>query len=408
MPERQSSLQAIVSDPTDFLLNPLRGEPTDLISGGEAALEFHRQLPGYRPTPLLQIPDIAQRLSVGSVLAKVESSRFGLPAFKLLGASWATYNAVLRELGHTPQWDTIDDLHAALEPLRPLTLTTATDGNHGRAVARMAELLGFECVIFVPKGMVEARISAISSHGAIVTVVDGEYDDAVRAAAQFASDRSQTPSEAPPSAPRCLVISDTSWPGYVLPPRDVIAGYSTIFAELDEQLAAERWAAPTHWFVPAGVGALLAAVVAAVRSDENPSSPTRIICVEPVDADCLLESARAGEITEVPGPHRSQMVGLNCGTPSPEAWESVKSGTDAFIGVPDSMCEAAVRLLAANGVNAGETGSAALAGALAAAITNRVELGITPDSCFGIIVTEGVTDPQNWSRITGVDMPETP
>lgn len=135
MPERQSSLQAIVSDPTDFLLNPLRGEPTDLVSGGEAALEFHRQLPGYRPTPLLQLPDIAQRLSVGSVLAKVESSRFGLPAFKLLGASWATYNAVLRELGHTPQWDTIDDLHAALEPLRPLTLTTATDGNHGRAVA---------------------------------------------------------------------------------------------------------------------------------------------------------------------------------------------------------------------------------------------------------------------------------
>ena len=64
--------------------------------------DFHRALPGYGPTPLVDVPTLAARALVGRVLVKDESSRFGLPAFKILGASWAVYRAVLDEVGGAP------------------------------------------------------------------------------------------------------------------------------------------------------------------------------------------------------------------------------------------------------------------------------------------------------------------
>src|SRR5215470_18094439 len=183
----------------------LDGDPPD-----QAPIEFHRRLPGYAPTRLADAPGLAHLLGVGAVWVKDESSRFGLPAFKILGASWATYLALRQRLGHdfTP-WDTLDDLKAQLEPLRPLALVAATDGNHGRAVAHMARLLGLEVHIFVPAGTAAARIQAIESEGAAVTIVDGTYDDAVARSAQEAGER-------------CLIISDTAWPGYEQVPRWVI------------------------------------------------------------------------------------------------------------------------------------------------------------------------------------------
>ena len=45
---------------------------------------------GYAPTPLHAAPALAGAVGLGAVLLKDESSRFGLPAFKALGAWWAT------------------------------------------------------------------------------------------------------------------------------------------------------------------------------------------------------------------------------------------------------------------------------------------------------------------------------
>ncbi|MEX0750252.1 MAG: pyridoxal-phosphate dependent enzyme [Dehalococcoidia bacterium] len=181
--------------------NPHARERIVERGSGREPMRFHERLPGYAPTPLVAAPGLAERLGVASVLVKDESSRLGLPAFKLLGASWATYQLAIRRLGHEPQWRTLDELRAHFAVLRPLALTTATDGNHGRAVAHVARLFGFEARIFVPAGTAQARIDAIASEGATVTVVDGSYDDAVRRAAEEAGDR-------------CIVVSDTSWPGY--------------------------------------------------------------------------------------------------------------------------------------------------------------------------------------------------
>ena len=167
-----------------------------------AAFAFHRSLPGYQPTPLVESPRAARELGVARVLVKDESSRFGLPSFKVLGASWAT--------------------HRAVGDRRDVALVCATDGNHGRAVAWMARRLGLPATVFVPADMVAARREAIAGEGARVEVVDGTYDEAVERAAALASDD-------------VLVIQDTAWPGYETVPRWVIDGYATIGAEIDAE-----------------------------------------------------------------------------------------------------------------------------------------------------------------------------
>jgi diaminopropionate ammonia-lyase len=364
--------------------NPLAQPGPVPMTATRAPLELHRRLPGYAVTAVVDAPGVAAALGVGHVLVKVESNRFGLPAFKMLGASWATYRAVIERLGTEPKWSKLDELRAAVEPLRPLTLAAATDGNHGRAVAAMARLLGFDARIFVPSDMVAARIEGIESEGATVEIVDGSYDDAVARSAKEAG-------------ARCLVISDTSWEGYTEPPKHVIEGYSTIFFEIEDAGVP----APDVVMAPVGVGALAAATVAYYRRPDA-THPTRVVSVEPDDADCFLQSCLAGELTYVPPPHRSIMVGLNCGNASPIAWPVVSRGVDWLSAVADARAEEAMRMLAAEGIVAGETGSAALAGALAIAESaDRGKIGFREGATILLLCTEGATDPVNYERIVG-------
>src|SRR5438874_2692637 len=155
----------------ELVKNAHRGDVAVRAPSESSAREvaaFHRKLPGYAVIPLRDSAALAERLGVGRVLVKVESSRLGLPAFKMLGASWGAYRALVGRLGAEPTWSTIDELRRAFDPLRPLRLAAATDGNHGRAVARAAKLLGFDATIFVPDDMAPARIAAIESEGATV------------------------------------------------------------------------------------------------------------------------------------------------------------------------------------------------------------------------------------------------
>lgn len=367
--------------------NPLRDDrcwdaPSPLLA------DFHRRMPAYAPTLLVDAPDIAASLGFGRVLVKAETRRMGLPSFKILGASWATYQAICSHLGHDPEpWSNINELAANLANLRPFRLATATDGNHGRAVSFMARLLGFEARVFVPNGMSAARIEAMEREGAVVTVVDGDYDDAVRRSADEEGDN-------------CLVISDTSWPGYETIPSQVIEGYSTIFVEIDEAIASSNLRAPDVVVVPVGVGAFMAAAVTHYRS--RPGGPA-LVGVEPFDANCVQVSAMNGAISHVPGPHRSIMVGLNCGQPSLTAWPRLASGVDWFASVSDDAARGAMRELAGSGVVAGETGGASLAGlqAIVADDHSRLSLGDRAALTALVLVTEGATDPEAYERIVG-------
>jgi diaminopropionate ammonia-lyase len=358
-------------------------------------------MPGYRPTPLRSVPSLARELGVASLLVKDLSECFGLPAFKILGASWAVNCAVAEALGAAPAPDFAGLLERA-RSIRPLRLVTATDGNHGRAVAHMAALLGLEATVYVPEGTVPARIDGIASEGARVDVVDGTYDGAVARAAQDAG-------------PRCLVVSDTSWPGYESVPRAVIDGYATILGEIDEQVEALGAPPPDMVLVQCGVGAFAAAVGVHYQGERRPAlvgarrecevGPT-LVAVEPDDAACLLEALVAGRVVTVPGPHRSVMAGLNCGTVSLVAWPVLERAFDLCVTVDDGRAHEAMRLLARAGVESGESGAAGLAGLLALRAAPelapaRERFAVGPSSRVLVFSTEGATDPDEYVRVVG-------
>lgn len=352
-------------------------------------MAFHKRLPGYAETPLHDLPALADRLGVGRVYVKDESARLGLPSFKILGASWATYRALAGRVGLAVDSEApLEQLRRLLAPRDDLVLAAATDGNHGRALARVARLLRLGCSIFVPRGTSVARIDAIARETARVTVVDGSYDDAVRAVAATADDRT-------------VVVSDTSWPGYEVVPQWIVEGYSTILWEAREQLATRGWQPPNVVVVQVGVGAL-AASVARHCSDPTWGRP-RLLAVEPSNAACLLASLHAGQPVSLQAPQDSVMVGLNCGTPSLVAWPVLSRCVDAAITTSDARAGEAVRLLRDCGVAAGETGAAGLAGLLEVqadpgrAPVGRA-LGLTPDSGVLLLCTEGPTDPESYAR----------
>jgi diaminopropionate ammonia-lyase len=375
---------------TAVLLVNHRTSPVDLAGRpGPSVLAFHRRLPGYAASPLLDMPALADAAGVARVLVKDESARLGLPAFKVLGASWATYRVLCERLGAEPPWSSLDDLATVVEErLGAVRLVTATDGNHGRAVARMARLLRLPATILVPAGTAPARVAAIESEGAEVRVVDGTYDDAVAEAAGMASDAA-------------LVVSDTSWPGYEDPPRWVVEGYSTIFAELDDQLRALGVPGVDAAFVPVGVGSLAAAAAVGLRAGLEPGDGPVLVGVEPDEAACVAAAVEAGHVVEVPGPHRSIMAGLNCGLASVQALPTIVAGFAAMVTVDDDRCRTAMRLLAGAGLDVGETGAAALAGLLAVAGDHADQLPVPPSATVLVLVTEGVTDPVGFEAAVG-------
>src|SRR3954467_8184813 len=207
-----------------FEINPHRSDAF-AAAAPEASTPFHRSIAGYRASDLRDAPELAEAMRVGTVFLKVETERFGLPAFKILGASWAAEQLL------------------AGRDLDGLTLVTATDGNHGRAVARVARMRDVAAHILVPAGTAQARIDGIASEGGSVGVAGGSYDEAVGRAAAMADDTH-------------VVLSDTSWPGYEDVPRWVVAGYETLFREPDEQLGDEQLDVA---LIPIGVGSLAVA-----------------------------------------------------------------------------------------------------------------------------------------------------
>jgi diaminopropionate ammonia-lyase len=338
------------------------------LPGG--ARDFHRGLLGFAATPLTDLPELAAELGLGRVFVKDESDRLGLPAFKVLGASWAVHRALASRTA-------ADD--------SPVTLVTATDGNHGRAVARVARLLGQRAHVLVPDGVHPAAVAAIAAEGAEVTQVAGDYDEAVRQAAALARRGQVT-----------LLIQDTAWPGYEQIPGWIVEGYGTLCAEIDEQLAAAGAGPPDLVGVPVGVGSLAQAVVTHYRSRGRPAGTApAVLAVEPEAASWIVASLTRGEPVSV-ATSETIMAGLNCGTPSSLAWPGLRDGLDAAVTVTDAASARAAADLAAAGVSAGPCGAAALAG-LRTALTGdragqrRAKLGLHSGATVVLLSTEGST-----------------
>jgi diaminopropionate ammonia-lyase len=322
-----------------------------------APAAFHAGLPGYRPTPLHDLPALAIECGVRRVLVKDESARFGLPAFKALGVSYAIHR-VLGEWTGGP---------------RP-ELVAATDGNHGRAVAAFARRLGLRAHVVLPSTVDPRAVAAIRAEQAAVTVLDGDYDGAVRWAAAQADSR-----------PSAVLVQDTAWPGYTRIPQWIVDGYATLLVEIDAQLVARGEPDPALVVAPMGVGSLAQAVVTHYRSRRT---GTALLGVEAETAACIRASLVAGR------PHTvttgaTIMDGLNCGTPSALAWPYLRDGLDAAVGVSDARSADAARDLAALGVPAGPCGAASLAAVRALPADARARLGLTDGSCVVLLSTEG-------------------
>lgn len=381
--------------PLPWLARPQARSWTCAIPGhvrAGAVRAFHASLPGYAPTPLTEVPELARELGAGRVFVKDESSRLGLPAFKVLGASWAIHWLLTGSPASEPVTpsatfpDALAKLRMAAAQRPGLIFVTATDGNHGRAVARIARLISTPARVFVPGVTDPATRAAIASENAEVTQINGSYDDAVAHARQWAENH-----------PGAALIQDTAWPGYEDVPAWIVEGYSTLFAEIDAQLTAAGAGPPSLVAVPVGVGSLAQAAVMHYRADGG-QGDVAVLSVEPDTAACLLASLKAGRPTTIPTAN-TIMAGLNCGSISSSAWPYLSEGIDAAVAVTDDAARRATVDLAALNISSGPSGASSLAGARAALTGpgspgRRADTGVDPASVIVLLNTEAAHPPQ--------------
>jgi diaminopropionate ammonia-lyase len=379
--------------PFRLFANPNAGTPGVVVlpaGGFRRAKAEITSWPGYAATPLLDLPMVARAAGVAAVRLKDEASRFGLGSFKALGGAYAVANLLCDELARRGVVASANSAELLAgkwrEATAGITVASATDGNHGRSVAWGAQRFGCRAVIFVHAGVSRSRIEAIAAYGAEVRVVPGTYDDAVREADRTAREQGW------------FVVSDTSWPGYTEIPCDVMQGYRLM---PDEALDQWQPPEPSHVFIQGGVGGAAAAVSVQMRARLSPAPA--IVVVEPEHAACLLASAEGGGLTSVPGELHTVMAGLACGEPSLLAWQELERGAAAFMAIPDAAAIDCMRLLAASGIVAGESGVAGLAGFLLAAGDPgaRDVLGLGEDSRVLLFSTEGATDPEVYASFVG-------
>lgn len=386
-----------------FFANPraLPGKP-DLgtaellgIDAPQRVREYLALCPRYAPTPLHRLDALAKKTGVGAIFAKDEGQRLGLRSFKALGGAYAVARLVRgwasKALGRPVMPDELQS-DAVRRIAASHTVTSATDGNHGRSVAAGAKLFGSKAVIFVHPHVNQERRDAMAAFGARIVEVAGSYDDSVAECARAAAENGWQ------------VVSDTSWPGYTEIPGLVMQGYTLMVAEALEVMPEP----PTHIFIQGGVGGVAAAVAAHLADLFGKMRP-RLIVVEPERANCLLESARAGKPVTTVQQESTVMAMLDCLSPSGLAWPILDAHADAFIDLPEEAAPAAMRRLAFpeagdRAIVAGESGAVGLAGFMAAMSEAPVReaLGLGLASRILVFITEGATAPSTYHRLVGL------
>jgi diaminopropionate ammonia-lyase len=343
----------------------------------EDPLAYHSKLRRYEPTPLISLSRLAKSMGIKELYIKDESRRFRQNTFKTLGASFA--------------------IHKYLEanPGKHI-FCTATDGNHGRSVAWAAKMNKQKAVIFVPVDTAVSRIKNIKKQRGNVIVVDGDYDATVAKARDEAERNGY------------ILMQDTSWEGYTEIPTLITAGYKTMMMEMDELLHTPGEPLIDFVFLQSGVGTWASSVVAYYRN-RYPKKMPRIIAVEPIESDSLLESVRQDGVSKTKGSQQTLMSGLNCGTPSDLAWKILKEGVDLFLAIPDDYAIKAMQNLYFPFRNdtqifAGESGAAGLGGLTALTIEESLgevkkKIGLNRQSRVLIFNTEGVTDPDSFEEL---------
>ena len=375
-------------DTPHFFLNPVDRPSLKLdrdfnrIFKNEDPLAYHSKLRCYEPTPLVSLPRLAKSLGIKELYIKDESKRFKLNTFKVLGASFA--------------------VHKVRESMQEqVTYCTATDGNHGRSLAWAARKLKQKAIIYIPAHSATARIKNIKKLRASVVLVDGDYDATVQKARDDAKEYGYT------------LIQDTSWDGYTHVPTYITTGYKTMMMELEDSLHPKKEPGIDFVFMQSGVGTWASSVVAYYRN-RYPGNMPKLVTVEPLKSDSLLESCKQNALSKTRQSQETIMAGLNCGTPSLIAWNILKYGVDLFLSIPDVYAARAMQSLyypfkTDKQVFAGESGAAGLAGLMAlagdAALKEAKEkIGLDKTSRVLVFNTEGVTDPESFDELISLEI----
>ncbi|KAK5168968.1 uncharacterized protein LTR77_006277 [Saxophila tyrrhenica] len=340
-----------------------------------AVEEFHKTLPYYGETKLHSLPTVAEELGFSHVFVKDESTRFGLPSFKILGASWAICQALCRRLD-LPKTAKLSEVTEALKARDDIRLVTCTEGNWGRACSRMAKYLNIPCMVYVPWFMNDYTQGLLRSEGAEVTLLpNGSYDDTIAAVKQDSETNG------------ALMVMDTSWEGYTEFPQWVTDGYGTMLTETDRQVAAQTGSKTADLaFVSVGVGSWAHSVVSHFKArDKN----TKIVTVEPIAAPSFKESLHCGQITPIET-GETIMNGMNCGTTSTIAWPILRDGSYAAVIVADIESHESVQHLQSEGANAGPCGAATLAALRK--LCAETDLPDRKDKVVVLFSTEGIRE----------------
>ena len=350
------------------------------------AIREIQQWPGYAPTPLRDLDRLAGALGINALLYKDESGRFGLGSFKALGGAYAVLKLLSDKLNMT-----MADIRNGLgrDQAGTITVTTATDGNHGRSVAWGARQAGCRCRIYVHAGVSEGRAGAMADLGAEIVRIDGDYDESVHLCARESEENGW------------FMVSDTSYDGYLDVPRQVMAGYSVMANEILDQAGRPI----THVFVQAGVGGMAAALAARIWMETGAERP-RFIVVESEHAACLLKSARRGAPATVKIRHETVMAGMSCGEVSLVAWKILQAAASDFLTIADTGVAPAMRMLASGeaggiAIEAGECAVAGIIALIAVCCDERLRaaLGIDTNSRVLVIGSEGATDKDIYRQI---------
>lgn len=363
--------------------------------------DFHKSLPGYKATPLVELDELAKYYGVQKLWLKDESKRFGLNAFKVLGGSYAIGKYLSQKLGKDMSELPFNVLVSdeVKKQLGDVTFVTATDGNHGRGVAWVANKLRQKSVVYMPKGSAQMRFDAIAREGADVSITDLNYDDAVRLANKGAQEHGW------------IMVQDTAWDGYEEIPLWIMQGYSTIINEIVEQLEAAKEEKPTHVFLQAGVGSFAGAVQGYLSHLYGDDRPITIIC-EPHGANCIYKSMEAndGKPHNVTGDLTTIMAGLACGEPNTISWKILRDNSDFSVSCDDSIAARGMRVLSSplgndQRVISGESGAVGLG--LFTVLSEKKEeyaelmkaLKIDENSRILCISTEGDTDVEGFKNV---------
>lgn len=308
--------------------------------------------PRHARTPLQRVSSLADQIGVAEVFLKDERDRMGLGSFKALGAAY------------------VIACDASNGVARGRTYVTASAGNHGMSVAAGAEAFGARSVVFISHRVPQSFETRLSQAGARVVREGEDYEASMEAAATFARKNG------------AVLLSDSSWQGYIDRPHLLMEGYLALMQEIHEELPQ----APSHIFLQAGVGGLAASAAAFVRAfwGDEP----RVIVVEPEFAPCLFASIAAGHPVHAGGP-ASAMGRLDCKEASLIALKGLARDADHFATISEAEGATGSDLCAWAGCPTTPSGAAGLAG-LAASSPYLDALGLGPRSTVLCIVSESV------------------